>query len=79
MTTSSVSTIKNPFIMLLWVLLDFSEGKFRDESISVTLENMEKSLKQNLSPLLCFTVIILPIEKHFTFKNLEIHTILAQL
>ena len=39
-------------INLVWVLLDGSEGKFRDENISVTLENLEKSLKQNMAPLI---------------------------
>ena len=32
-------------INLVWVLLNCSEGKFRDDNISVTLENLEKSLK----------------------------------
>ena len=53
-----VGTVKSPLIILystinlVWVLLDCSEGKFRDDNISVTLKNLEKLLKQNLAPLL---------------------------
>jgi len=44
----SVGTVKNLLIILysainlVWVLLNCSEGKFRDENMSVTLENLEK-------------------------------------
>ena len=41
-------------INLAWVLLDCSEGKFRNANILVTLENLDKlyMLKHNLAPLL---------------------------